>query len=241
MFIGLMLGGFRGSPAAFNPATLSSTGWWRGSYAGAPWAGTASAGASGTRAIESGGAPPTAGTAVDTYTPALCNGTTNFLQDNDLYMDSYLSTTAYAITLMIRPTAAAVHTTIYDNPGVFTEAGGNFGVVFSDQGVSVYHVSAMEVQIACPINVWSVIDIRFSGGTIEIRRNGGAWTSAAAVATGAIGSPTGALRVGTNYANAARFTGSIMEIITNTSTRSDGDFNNIYSYLKARYPSAGLP
>lgn len=122
--------------------------------------------------------------------------------------------------------------------GLVTETGGNWGIVYSTAGVEVYHVSTTEVSHALATGSWAVVDVVFSAGTVKIRVNKGAWTPAAAVATGSV---TGAaLRVARNFGT-ARFNGSIMEVFISLAAQSDADLDGLYEYRKARYAAAGLP
>lgn len=53
------------STASLDPSTLAFADWNRATFAGAPWAGVASAGTSGARALSSGGVAPGVGAALN--------------------------------------------------------------------------------------------------------------------------------------------------------------------------------
>lgn len=108
-------------PSQVNPATLAASGLWVGSYGGSPWVGTASTGASSGRNLTTtgGDVAPTVGSAVSTYTPASLNGTTQSATDVVNTAENYITTTAYTVSTMINPTAAAADAGVpYNNPGM---------------------------------------------------------------------------------------------------------------------------
>jgi hypothetical protein len=57
---------------------------------------------------------------------------------------------------------------------------------------------------------------------------------------GAIASLASSMRLGVSFASNF-FTGSIMELLATDIVLPDADVAGYISYLKARYPSAGLP
>ncbi len=221
--------------AVLDPSTLSLTGWVRGSYAAAPWAGTASAGTSGAKTFQTSGTNPTAGTAVNGLTPAAFNGSTQYLIDIVSTMSAYISTTAYRVSLLINATSAAAPAgNIYDNPGILTEAGGEWGIVFNSNGVSCYHDSAgyKVASQACSTGAWHAVDVLYNGTTLTVSVDGVAGTPVTAGTLGAIGS---AVRVGGNYSHAVKFTGSILEIATAQATLATTTAAQIKAYYNSRY------
>lgn len=126
---GLALGMGGRVDAGLDPSSLALTGWYRASYSGAPWVGTASAGTSGAKSATSPGSAPTVGTAVNGKTPALYNGTTEYLRDIVSTGPDYISTTKYRVVMLIEPgTLSAPAGAPYDDRGLFVETGGNWGI-----------------------------------------------------------------------------------------------------------------
>ncbi len=225
-----------------DPTLLTLTGLWRGSFAGTPWTGVASAGSSSGKNLPvlGGSQVPGIGTAINGFAPATFNGTNQALANTADTTTAFITTTAYFFSFLIKPVTAVADTTVYDNPGLVTEAGGNWGIVFSSAGVRVYHSSATKNTLALATGSYAQVDITFTGGVLKMRKNGGAWTTVSSVAaTGGI--TASAFRVGINYGGAAKFTGDMMEILCGTTIPSDAQLDGIYAYRKARYPAMSLP
>ncbi len=227
-----------------DPALLDCDGLWLDSYAtNTNWDSTASAGLSGgtNRKLTILNLRPDASAPVNGFTGATFGGTQSLVDTVDT-AEKFITTTAYSLSMLIKPTTAPADTTVYNNPGLFTEAGGNWGIVYSDAGVRVYHASATKVTLAyasVPTAAWTQVDVSFSAGVLRIRANGGAWTSAAGVA--ATGSVTGAaFRMACNFST-TRWVGTIMRAMVTRAVWTDAQFNGLYAYNKARFPAMGLP
>ncbi len=226
------------SVTVWSPALAVLTGWYRGSYGGTPWAGTASAGTSATPALldPGGGAAATVGSAVNTFTPAAFNGTSKYLKDNVTLAPSYISTTGYRLSFLINATAAAAPAgSIFNNPGLFTENGGNWGVVFNTDGVNVYHFSGSYkvAKQACSTGAWHAVDVVYDGVNLTVSVDGVAGTP---VAAGTLGSITGALMAfGANFNHTVFFNGTIMEMSTAQSAIAGSTPTMFKAYYNARY------
>ena len=184
--------------------TLVLTGWYRADWVSSPWAGTAGAGSSGSKSTFSTyGVAPTTGTALNGHVPASFNGTSHGLQDVTNLTPSYISTTAYTVSLLVNFTAAAAPAAaIYDNPGVVVENGGNWGIVFNTNGVSCYHNDGTYkvATRACAISGWHEVDVTYDGTTLTVYVDG---VAGAGVAAGTLGTIAGSvLHVGRNYSGA---------------------------------------
>lgn len=220
-----------------DPATLALSGWFRGSYSGStPWSGTASAGTSGSRSFNSGTSP--AGAAVNGFTPASFDGTNHQLFSSD-DLSLYISSSAYRVVMLIKTpaSAAAPAGNIYDDPTILAHGGGNWGVVYNANGVSVFHYdgSYKTATKACAVNGWHMIDITYDGAadTLSISVDGGAPTVTSTV--GDCGSLATDFYMGINHASGHRFTGQILELITATTTLAGTTAAQFKGYIDSRY------
>ncbi len=242
LVLGLRLGaaGIWSGTATTDPTTAVFDGLWLPNFGGAPWAGSASGGSSSGRNMVSGAADPDVGTTVDTYAPADFEATnSDFLNSTATTAESYITTTAYTAYLLLNPESAPADTTVYNNPGLLVETGGNWGIVYSDAGVSVYHASTLVGQVAVSTATWTHVMARFSGGELDIYVNGTLVDHNTSVAaTGAI---TGAaVRMGRNFAS-VYYDGKIMAAGLSQTALSPTTIAGIYAYDKAKYPSMSLP
>lgn len=229
--------------AGIDPTTIDFDGLWLPNYGGAPWAASASAGSSAGRDLITNGVDPDVGAAVNGYTGAdFESGSPDELRITATTAENFVTTTAYTIPMLIKPESAAADTTVYNNPGLFTETGGNLGVVYSDAGVSVYHASTLVAQAAVPTGSWAHVVVRFGlvAGELDIFVNGVLVDHNTGVA--ATGSVTGAaLFVGANYAGTVNYDGQIMELGTSQTAHSDVTVAGLYEFAKAKYPAMSLP
>jgi hypothetical protein len=221
--------------ASFDPATLSLTGWWRGSYAGSPWTPTASAGGSGGNGnLAEATNPPATGAAVNGFTPADCDGTNDILTAAN-QLSTYVTAAAGSIVVLFRADVAAADGLVYDSPGL---VGDNLGFLlgFTDAGVrpGIYDGSSWkELSVACSAAAWHAAQFKWSGGTMYCRVDSGAWSSVAAGSISSVAQPM--LGGGQNVNGGDFFNGQIMEVLTASSALSDADMANVVSYFNARY------
>lgn len=229
--------GMRGSrgPSGLDPTSLILSGWYRGSYTAAPWTGTASGGSSGSNTWQNGSGPPGAGVAVNGYTPVTFSGATHLI-DAVTTVPNYITTTAYRVILLINAASAAAPAgNIFDNPGLLTENGGNWGIVYNTDGVNVYHNdgSYKVATKTCSTGAWHVVDVSYNGTTLSVQVDAG---TAATVAAGTLGSIVGAVfRIGGNYNAAVKFTGDMMEAISAQDPLVSTVPSSFKSYLNSRY------
>lgn len=223
--------------SVLDPTTLTLTGWYRGSYSGSPWSGTASAGASGSRSIEAGSAPST-GSAVNGFTPAnFVAASSHYLLDGTNLADAYISTTAYRVVMLVKLTSSAAPAgAIYDDRGLVTEGGGNWGIVYNTSGVHCYHYDGA-YQVASSASAvatggWHIIDVQYNGTNLTVSVDGTAGTP---VAAGTLGSVAAAFRVGTNYGPAVYADAQIMEVILASSDLSATTAAAFKGYVNSRY------
>lgn len=224
----------------FDPATLSLTGWWRASFAGAPWTATGSDGGSGTNgSLVTNGADPSVGTAQNGLDPADFDGSDDELKNTNT-LDTFFADGAGAGWCLFLADAAAADAgagSRVDNPGlVFQNGGGvSWGIGFSDAGVTgiLYDGGYKERAVACGTGAYHLARWRWDGATFEVGVDSGAMSS---IGAGNMDAGAGALAVGRNYASAF-FNGRILEIGL-AAALSDGDFTNIRSYVNSRYSLA---
>lgn len=240
MGLGLGLGfggGTGGVAAAFNPSSLALTGWFRASYGGAPWDGSASAGSSAGKSMTSPGAPPSVGAAINGYTPADFNGTTQYLRDIVDICSDFISTTAYRVVMLIEPGSLAADSGVpYNDAGLFVETGGNWGVHINATDVGVYHYDgAYKVATKAVVAGKMLVDVRFSGTTLTVAVNG---TDGTPVAAGTLGAIATDLRMGANYSAGVKYPGTIIEAFMAQSELAATTPSMVKAYVNARYALA---
>lgn len=232
----------------WSPAQLALTGWWRASYAGTPWSGNASAGGSGSNAMNAGspstGYPstpvaPSVGAALGGFNPAEFNGTTQFTVSTN-FTEAIVPPTGYAIAVLFRASSlvlSSVYPNTYDSAGLFADPYGfNFGV--DDAGLAVAHFDSGWNQhrlAGVSVSTWTLGQVRYDGTTVRLRLNGGAWS--AGIAAASLTTPTSTYRCAAGIAAlsvAQPFTGRIAEILTAGSV-TDANLDRTRVYCNQRY------
>jgi hypothetical protein len=226
--------------AAFDPSTLSLTGWWRASYSGAPWVGTSSAGGSGSRDLTEATNPPSTGSALNGLTPADFDGTNDTLS-NATAISTLLSASAYFYWILFYADTASSNGSLgiaYDNRQLITDTNGNWGCAIStpvaDPTVQCWHWDGNSngVQLTIALNAWNLICCRYDGTNLRAKLNSG---SVSTQARGNIAATTGTLRVGTRWTGSVFYDGRIAEIGLAATAESDARFDDIRTYINARY------
>lgn len=217
-----------------DPATLSLTGWWRGSYSGSPWVGTASAGASGSRNLTEATNPPATGTALNGYATADFDGTNDVLSGAAL--STYLSASAFSLWVLFNAdTAASSAGGHYSTPYLFGDTATYMLLSFDDSGVNARvsdGATFPTVTVACATGGWHLAQVQYGSSTLRLRVDGGSWSSTATCS--AIGDLTATARTGLSYV-ATAYDGRIAEIgVTNTAL-SLATFDDILTYNRSRY------
>ena len=240
--LGLGLTSFAGGGApAFNPATLSLTGWWRASFAASPWVGTASAGSSGSRNISEATNPPTVATALNSLNPADFNGTTQILTAA-LAMDQFVTSAAGMLACLFNADAAAADAgaaTAYLNPSFVAHNGiAEVYFTYSSSGVRLgcYNgVDQNSFAAACGTGAWHLAIGTWDATTLYLSIDGGAFTTLTRTLSL---SAAGALLTGRSYSSGgspAFFNGRIAELMTGAFTANATHVANIKSYVNTRY------
>jgi hypothetical protein len=234
--------------SAFDPATLSLTGWWRASYSGSPWAPTASAGSSGSNGnLEEATNPPATGSAVNGYTPADFDGSNDLLTvPGGAILDTFYNTTAYSVVMLINVDSFTLTdpgaTQPFNCPGGFGDVGGNGGPcggVAGSGASGVFRFGHSDVtdfnsaSVAISTATWTMVAATYNGTNVEVTKNAGS------AATQAVGTVTGlassSAAVGRNYLSAQFFDGKVLEIMAADTALSGANLTNIKSYFNSRY------
>jgi len=227
-----------GGAAPFNPASLSSSGWWRNYGGSSPWVGQSGGNLA-------GGSAPSAGSALDGQGVAALNGSDQNLASASA-ISAFFSDTQFAFAALIRPTA------LPSDPGANSRhtgrvlmsdgaASGYWSVAGNTTGwaVSVFDGSYKDVQApVTSLNNWTAIFVKYSGGDMTIAANNGAFVTP--VAIGSVDVMTGLLTLGTGFGGTL-FQGSVAETLVRGTAWTDQERADLYSYFKARYPTASLP
>jgi hypothetical protein len=227
----------------FSPAQLSLTGWWRGSYAGAPWAGTASAGASGGVSQATAGSDPTAGTAVNGITPAHSTGAANQKLYAGATIGTLLPASSYTMITLCKPGAAAAPVgVLYSDPSPVGDVyDGDVGFAYNTSGFKFYHCAGASTYqgpayVATTSGAWHALAGRYDGTTMRFSVDGSADVTLASVNPGGAGWAASELSVfGAYGAAAGTFPGDVLEIITAVSSISDPNWSKIRAYFRTRY------
>lgn len=236
---GLAFGG-----SAFNPASLPLSGYWLAPYAGAPWTGLASAGASGGRTLVTSGAPatdPDVGATLNGYAVADCDGAPEYLntvaETPDFFTQSALT---MAVLLRARTAVPDPGTADpYSANGVLTFINTGLagsGLHVCDDGVIWGHYSTgwLGVKAAATLNTWVLAQATCDGSTMRVRANGGGWASASHgivddVQAGAV------LTLGRNYASTVNLDGEVAAIFLAQSVLSDGNLDRLRAFCSAYF------
>jgi hypothetical protein len=224
----------------FDPATFSLTGWWRGSYSASPWTGTASAGASGSRNLSEATNPPAAGAAVNGFTPADFDGTNDLLASAATVANFFgASSTGWSGWVLVNADTLAADNSYNAEPLLLGDNGGNLAVTLATSGARLTSWTSAPAVITTPYaafgstGTYRLVQFRWTGAQIQIRVNDGAWQSAACASFwAAIEGNT--FRVG-GRPGSAFLDGKILDCGLDDSSMSDADFDNIRSYVNARY------
>jgi len=228
----------KSSEAVYDPAVLSLTGWWRASYSGSPWAGTASAGGSDLIELAEATDPPATGAAVNGYTPADFDGTNDLLTANAA-SNALFGGSGSFVCLLYADAAVTdggagtfyQYGTLFSDP---TNAEACFGLSNSGFIASVLDstVNYIEASTACATGGWHLAQCKFDGSNLKVRVDSGSWSSVGFSTFTPI-TPSNH-QAGKSYGG-SYFNGRILEIMTADSALADGDFDNIKSYVNSRY------
>ena len=227
------------SASSFDAASLTLTGWWRASYSGSPWVASESTGSSGLRSLTQASVPPSAGSSVNGYAPADFDGSNDFLSTN-LTVSDFVTASAGSIAALVNidaiNTAVPIGGIGFNNDAIVNDTGGYVGLVLggasSNQAQAYIYDGAMKAAgVTVTLATWQFLQMRWDGTRVEIRLNGGSWSTALC---GSIQVPTYELRAGVS-AGIQYFDGKMLELMTADRYVGATDFDRIRGYLNARY------
>jgi hypothetical protein len=216
------------------PDALSLTGWWRASYAGIPWAGRASTGASSGRDLDdaASGIAPSAGTAVNGLTPAHYPSASAQLLSTALSWPSFVGTDFTAFFLVNLATLAADDASPAVPPRICGDNTDSVMLTASTSGVRgfVFDGSAKTTgYMPLSTGAWHIVGFRRAGGNLYVGVDG-SWSTG--VACGGIAGGGGLIRIG--YNGAAHLDGDILEVMVADYDLAD-KYTDIRDYVNTRY------
>ena len=226
----------------FDPATLDFAGWWRPAYAGSPYAGVASAGASGGRNLTESTNPPAVGNggrALGGFDTPDLDGTNDVLNSALNTSSFYSSATGFAAVLFNADTAQAAGSEAYNSPGFVSDPGGpTTHLGFADNGIwgTVYNGSAWvkPSAIACATGAWHWAFMWWVSGTLRIQLDRGSPNSVAIGGGGTVSLGSNPLLVGKTPIASKFFDGRFGDIML-ASVDHSAQIGSIVDYGNARY------
>lgn len=226
-------------PGAFALASLNLSLYFEASYAGAPWVGQASAGASLANGnLATNASDPATGAAQNGYTPADFNGSANNLI-NGTAASTLFTAGAGSIVALFRPdTAAAPTGNVYDDPALYHDSGfGNTGLTYTTSGFQGF-ITASGVYkskaVAAATGSYHLVMMRWDGTNLGMTLNSAAETTQAA-GNATVGA--GTVAVGRGYAS-TYIDGRMLMLLTSATKLSTTDYANIKAYVNTRYALA---
>ena len=204
--------------------------------------GTTSAGLSGTRSLAVGAAP-SVGAALNGLTPADFNGTDQFFSGAVVWSNLFATTGYSVVVLFNADTAGASDTNAHSEPGLVSGDTNTYSSVnYSAMGcrAGIFDANGWQnVNAAAPTGGYHLCEVRFTGTALQARVDSGAFQSVSVTnftAGGAAGLGAG-VRVGRGTGS-RYFDGRIAEIMTANAALTDGQFNQIKTYVNSRYALA---
>lgn len=218
----------------FSPASLSLSLYYEASYAGAPWAGLASAGASLSNGdLTTNGSDPSTGAAQNGYIPADFDGSANNLVGATA-STSLFSASAGTIFALFRPdTAAAPTGNVYDDPALYVDVGfANTGFTYTTSGFTafIFSTAYKSASTAAATGSYHLVMMRWNGSLVGVRVNSVAEVTTVA---GNAALTAGTVGVGRGYGGTF-IDGRLLMLATSTQDLS-ASYSSIKSYVNAKY------
>jgi hypothetical protein len=222
------------SGVVFNPGELVLPGWWRASYAGSPWVGTASAGGSAGQNLTEATNPPGTGAAVNGFVPADFDGTNDEL--TGAACSTFITTTNYGGWALVFIDAINTDNTanLMLNDAICGTTGtAEWGVYLRSTGPVVGVATASTtsfVETPIALNTWQLVQFKGNGTNNFIRVNNGSWLNGP-------GSTIASLAAALNVGDLAGgfLDGKILDLALLPVALTDARFNQVLSYCRARY------
>lgn len=235
-------------PSFAPPAAYELTGWWPAPYPGpgTDWLGGDSAGPSGSRDIPSSVANPTvSGTQLNGFDVA--NNGTGLRAVPPGTLGDYLGTSVsgWSFAMLVNVTTLSASGGVrYAEPALFTSAGGYLGVAASAAGFGVWQYDTgggtyVDALTPASASTWTLVQARWTGTAIEIRTNGGSWTSSA-LASRYVADDASATFIGQDYSGNS-LDADIVEPLFVARSLSDVEFDEVWAYYETRFALGGAP
>jgi hypothetical protein len=235
--------------APFARSSLALTIWNKPAYGGSPWAGSASAGSSGSRSLSEATNPPAVGATLGTsgLAGADFDGTNDQLT-NGTAISTLLSASAWSIWAIVNLDAIDTNDTgsPWLNDAIAIDTGTFWSLSVRSNGGAPraqayqWDGAAKVAEAAIGLSTVSLICAKYDGANISIRvrtaATTGAWSSNPA---GNITTVTGTLRVGQSVSGAV-MDGRLWEIATAATAFSDSDFDNVVASINADFGTVFL-
>lgn len=223
--------------AVFDPAARSLTGYWK-DYTADPWAGTASAGSSGTRSLPAVTAG-TAGPLYGTHTSVALTGG-QYLQSTTYFWDALTTRTAYYFNFIATygGGAAAPGAQPYNDNGIIGDNGGNIYCGVSSSGLRFGHYDDATFKVTgfAPFStgVKHFVECWYDGTNLHLAVDGVEVTPVAAASFTTAYSAI-RVRVGTNFDASKHFNGSFAGMRSENSVPSSGVRASYLADARANY------
>lgn len=212
--------------------------WNRGSYSGSPWAGTASAGASGSNSLTEATNPP--GTApIWGFTAANFDGTNDTL-NTGAALSTYYTTTAQYGWALVQLDAINTNDANWGLNDAIIMSNGTlqWGIILRNASgtLTVEHKaetgSTRTASTSIALSTPQLVQWTHNGTNIRIRVNRNSWASGTG---GTLTSLAAAGAVGSGGAGGQFMDGILQEIAFTESTLSDANFDTVCNYVEQRY------
>lgn len=230
------------SAPAFDPATLSLTGWVRaGGYnAGTgTWTGVASAGASGSRNFTEATNKPAAGSNLNGLATVSFNGS-QYVGSGASIGSDFFTSSAWSASVLVNPSAYGSGDGTMGTDAFWGDLG---GYIQSGLGTASAHGGHVQVDgvtnylptQAMSLSTWQCVQVKYDGTNVKLRVNSGAWQSVATGGNG-VGDLTTVLQIGqAAFGAGSGINGLIADFMCTNTALSDANMDNIKSYYNSRY------
>lgn len=230
------------SAPAFDPSSLSLTGWVRaGGYnsGSGTWSGVASAGSSGSRNFTEATDKPTTGANLNGLATVDFNGS-QFVGSGGLVGSDFFTSGAYSVSVLVRPTSYGSNDGTMATNAFWGDVG---GYIQSGLGTAAAHGGHVQVDgvtnylptQSMSLSSWSCVQVKYDGTNVKLRVNSGAWQSVATGGNG-VGDLTTTLQIGlAAYGAGTGLVGAMADFMCTNTALSDANMDNIKSYYNSRY------
>lgn len=228
------------------PTAADLAGWWRDYPGSLPWAGTASAGTSGSLSISNSTGTILSGTAENGHTPVLLDETQDSLGQ---FTNATLATmsggraVAYSGWALVKLgiDGGSVLFGTENSPGIFYQITVS-GFTPGTMTIRVEHYTAsgtstsLVVTTTLAFNTYALIQWRYTGSAVQGRINGGAWQSVSQTTGAEPGTSSGIFhysRIG--FQNNTKNDITLLDLGVSKLSLTDSQFNGVLSYCRNRY------